>query len=75
MPPIIDALPPIIDEFEEYLENTLYREFEIIEAGIDISYSEDSRKKYQSALASDDAVKEFVEKENYLMEMYANMEW
>lgn len=66
----------LFDEFEKHLNVGDYRrKMEIIKSGLDIYFESDIIEEYNTALESDENLKEFLDYQGYLYDRNANMEW
>lgn len=45
------------------------------EAGLDVAFSEDARRQYRQASASDELLEEFIERQSYFADMHRNMDY
>lgn len=66
----------LFDETDEFLRGgkTKYG-MKFVEEGFDVPFDEQSIARYRAAMTSDEDFEELIEYENYIVDMYRNMDW
>jgi len=69
------AILETLDGFDEYLKSRFNSGLRIIAAGLDIYFDARALHEYANAMTSDQSTTDFIERESYLHDRHANMDY